>query len=479
MNYLTSRGVSPSAIQTFKLGWAPFEWDGLLKTLTKQGYPLLVLIKANLIQPSTSPSGGYDRFRGRVIFPLNDPRGQTLGFAGRILPPEFVPANIEVKESAKYVNTSETEVFHKRQLLYALDVNKTAIRASSRAIIVEGELDAIASWQAGVPEVVAIKGSSLTEEQVQVLKRYTETVILALDMDLAGDQAARRGIQVAEEAGLEVRLIRLTGGKDPAEIAQTDPENWKKLLQSSLEIYEFLLISAIERHTTATATAKRKIVAELVPIWRHISSRVVQAHWVAELARRLTLPESVIWQEVGAVHAHNFQPRPSSTPATNSQSAHRSFSEGGLPATTSRRQQLEELLIGKLLLNNPRQLLDNRVIELLTLPWVQRLISTIQTAADHLLDGELELTQLSLPVELQTVVAQAMMQVDRHDDPKVTPTRLLKELTIIHLQEHRHQLHQLLTNAEQQPAQDDTLNNLQKQINTLNLQLAQLGTEKV
>ncbi len=176
LNYILQRGISKQSLEKFKLGYAPAMWDGLQGFLVgKKGYKAEDLEKAGLIikrageQESRKVEGYYDRFRDRLMFPLSDHRGNVVGFAGRVLDPE-------VKE-AKYVNTPETAVYHKSDLLFPLDVTKEEIKKENCAMVVEGELDAISSYQVGLKNVVAIKGSALSEEQSRLLKRFCETEI--------------------------------------------------------------------------------------------------------------------------------------------------------------------------------------------------------------------------------------------------------------------------------------------------------------
>ncbi|MDP2861049.1 MAG: DNA primase, partial [bacterium] len=192
---LRERGLKLTTIKEFGLGFSPDSPIGLKKFLIdKKKFDPRDIERAGI----GYPKGGYfiDRLRGRVIFPLLDHRGNTVGFAGRVLP------GPNEKETAKYINTPETPVYHKSNLLYALNLTRQNIKRKNIAIVVEGELDAISSWQAGIKNVVAIKGSALTEDQVRLLSRFCKKAILCLDSDIAGDAAARRGVITAQDQGL-------------------------------------------------------------------------------------------------------------------------------------------------------------------------------------------------------------------------------------------------------------------------------------
>jgi len=283
------RRISADSIKRFKLGYAPKMWDGLIRFLVKKkGYQIKDLEKAGLV--IKKEGSYYDRFRDRLIFPLFDLRSNVCGFAGRIIKKD--------EEAPKYINTPETPIYHKSNLLYGLETTRQEIKKKNTAIVVEGEIDAIASYQAGVRNVVAIKGSALTEQQVRLLKRFCENIYLALDFDFAGDQAARRGIKIAEQAGLNIRMVRPLFGKDPDECVQKSPQLWRQSVKKAVPIWDFYLDSSFSRHRGKTAEEKKKIAEELIPILSEISNEIVKAHYVSLLAKRLKVSEEIILEEM-------------------------------------------------------------------------------------------------------------------------------------------------------------------------------------
>lgn len=284
MRYLKNRGISDKSIKTFALGYSPNSWDGLGKYLNKKGYDDALLETAGLVLKGGQ--GYYDRFRGRVMFTLKDHRGNVVGFAGRVLNPE--------EKEAKYINTSETPVYTKSNVLYGLDVTKAAIQKANEAIVMEGELDVISSFQAGVSNAVAIKGSALTEAHVNLLKRFTERLTFCLDADMAGDAAARRGIEVAERAGLDMRVVAIPGGKDPDDAVRDNPSLFKKAVEDAMPIYDYFLSSAMKRFDGKTAFGKKKIGEELVPVLARIENPIVQGHYVRALAEALDVGEEKV-----------------------------------------------------------------------------------------------------------------------------------------------------------------------------------------
>ena len=339
LDYILGRGISQKSLQLFKLGFAPNTWDSLQKFLVgKKGYKVETLEKAGLVikrdtqyakrntshvSRLTSYPNHYDRFRDRLMFPLKDHRGNICGFAGRILDPK--------QKEAKYINTPETLVYHKSDLLYGLNEAKEAIKKADEAILVEGELDMISSYQMGVKNVVAIKGSALTENQVQLLSRFTKNITFALDRDVAGDIAARRGIEIADNAGMAIKVVELEGGKDPDEVAQKNPQLWQKLVEEAVSVYDYLFDSAFSRFDFQTAAGKRKIGQELAPILAKISNEIVKAHYIRELGEKLGVREEAIAEEVAKVETKE-RPASAAMPVAKKE-------------TLSRREVLEEHLL--------------------------------------------------------------------------------------------------------------------------------------
>jgi DNA primase len=286
--YLKERGVSDKTIKTFMLGYSPNSWDGLSKFLRKKGYDEKLLETAGLLIPSAR--GGYDRFRGRVMFALRDHRGNTVGFSGRLL-------DKDIKE-AKYINTSETPVYIKGNMLYGLDVTKATIQKENEAIVMEGEFDVISSFQEGIGNVVAIKGSALTEAHVNLLRRFAERITFALDSDMAGDAASRRGIDIAQHAGLDLRVVSIPNGKDPDEAVREDPVLFKKAIKNAVPIYDYFLASAVKRFDPKTSFGKKKISEELIPHLAAIENPVVQSHYMKMVGEALDVSEDVIAESV-------------------------------------------------------------------------------------------------------------------------------------------------------------------------------------
>jgi len=294
LDYILGRGITRESLQLFKLGFAPDLWDSLQKFLVgKKGYRLELLDQAGLVIKSEKGRGFYDRFRGRLMFPLRDHRGNVAGFAGRVLKPG--------QEEAKYINTPETAIYHKSDLLYGLTETKEAVKKAERVILMEGELDVISSYQVGIKNAVAIKGSALTPSQVRLISRFTKNIVFAFDRDKSGDLATHRGIEVADAAEMAIEVIQLEGGKDVDEIAQKDPDFWRRLVKKPVPVYDYFLDSAAARFDAHTAEGKRKIGQEFIPILAKISNEIVQAHYVEKLAKKLAVPTDSIMAEIDKI----------------------------------------------------------------------------------------------------------------------------------------------------------------------------------
>lgn len=278
-DYLQERGIHQESIRDFGLGYAPQSWQGLWDYLVKKKQYEASLAQRTGMFVTSEQGRMYDRFRGRIMFPLTDFAGKVVGFSGRLL-------EKEVKE-AKYINTPETELYHKGELLYGMSRLKRQIREADRVVVMEGEMDVISSVQAFVPEVVAVKGSALTEAQVLLIRRLTKNIVLCLDADSAGQEAMKRAIEVSEAKAMSLRVIRLTGGKDPDELARSDPKAWRELSKQTISVYQFLMDLAFEQYDADTGEGHKKISESMAPVLNAIENEVERDFYVKKLASRL------------------------------------------------------------------------------------------------------------------------------------------------------------------------------------------------
>jgi DNA primase len=285
LEYLDSRGIRPQVAKKFQIGYAPNSWNSLLQFLKKKKYGEEEINDTGLLVKGER-GGFYDRFRGRLVFPIKDPRGNVVGFSGR---------NLEDKNTtAKYINTPETLLYHKRETLFGLDVTKEGIKKEKNAFIVEGEFDMIIPYQYGFTNFVAIKGSALTREQLMLLKRYTDKVTLALDADAAGEEAIQRGIQDAEQLDFEVGIVTFDYAKDPDEAVRKDEKAFKEILEKPLPVYDFLIQVLQKKYPDDNPFNKKKIGDEIIPFIDRINNPIVQSHYIKKLAGFLNVSESSI-----------------------------------------------------------------------------------------------------------------------------------------------------------------------------------------
>ena len=285
LDYLASRNIKQKIAEKFQLGYAPNSWSSLLHFLKKKKYQEEEINETGLLVKSEMGSY-YDRFRGRLIFPIKDPRGNIIGFSGRSLDSS--------DPSAKYINTPETILYHKRETLFGLDIAKESIKKDKNVFIVEGEFDAIVPYQEGFTNFVAIKGSALTREQLMLLKRYTDRITLALDADTAGEEAIQRGIQDAEQLDFEVGIVTFDYAKDPDEAVRKDEKEFKKILHKPIPVYDFLIQILEKKYPDDNPFNKKKIGDEIIPFIERINNPIVQSHYIKKLAEFLNVSESSI-----------------------------------------------------------------------------------------------------------------------------------------------------------------------------------------
>jgi len=289
--YLKERKINEKLWETFKVGFSLPEWDGLSKYLVnKKGYRGELLVAAGLA--IEGGRGVYDRFRGRIMFPLLDSAGRIVGFSGRILP------QLVKGDEGKYINSPETEIYHKGRMLYGFSNARLAIKKAGRVVLVEGQLDTISSYGAGISETVGVGGTALTTEMVEMLGKVTENITLALDNDPAGEAAMKRSIDLIEKRGMSIKMVEIDGGKDPDEIARNFPDKWREMVDSAVPVYEFFFNRLIGRYGIDTVEAIGKIVKEVVPMLSNIENSVIREVWVRKLALKIGVDKQRIEEEM-------------------------------------------------------------------------------------------------------------------------------------------------------------------------------------
>ena len=291
--YVEKRGISKEIINKFLIGFAPRDSRLIINYLLKKGFKLEDLMENGSFGKSQYNRGqNYDRFQDRLIFPQIDFRDRVVGFSGRILPSSNNP------NLAKYINSPETEIYHKSQMFFGLNLAKESIKKENTAIIVEGELDVITPFQAGIENVVAIKGTALTEEQLQLIRRYAETLILGLDSDFAGNKASIRSIELADKMDFEIRVLDLEGKyKDPDEAIKGDLAFFKRKLKEAESIWDFILNSSIKNYGVDSSKGKKMILLTILPFLAKINNLVIRSDYLRKVAVAINSDEDSVVEE--------------------------------------------------------------------------------------------------------------------------------------------------------------------------------------
>ena len=309
-SYLERRKLTPETVKEFRLGFSPDTWETLKNYLLNKDYKEKELAEAGLVI-EREEGGSYDRFRNRLMFPICDIQGRVTGFGARALD-DSLP---------KYINSPQTSIFDKSSSLYGIDRAKSAIRKKNLVIIVEGYMDVLTAHQHGWQNAVGSMGTALTEKQVGFIKRLTKNITLALDADLAGEEATLRGKAILAYSNVEANVILLPPGKDPDEVIREDPTLWQKLVEQALSILDFAFQSTISKVDVNKAKDKSLAVQKLLPSIHQIKDPVQQSHYLKRLARELKIEESSIKAALRESKTTEKRPQPTK-PAEQSRLAH-------------------------------------------------------------------------------------------------------------------------------------------------------------
>lgn len=286
--YVLEKRKQPEALlKLFQVGYAPESGYALVDYLTKKkNYNPQDLVDAGLA--FRQGSRVVDFFRNRIMFPITDPRGNIIAFSGRALDNTTMP---------KYVNTKETLLYKKGETVFGLHLARDEIKKQGSVILMEGEFDVISSHREGIGNTVAVKGTALTPEQIDLLRRYSQKLIFCFDTDSAGTSAQRRSIELIEKAGVAASVIVLPTGKDPDELLSTDPIAFKQAVKKDVHMYDFIIDSAVTQFDSSTVDGKRDILLKTVPYLSVIDNEVIKEHYIKKLAEKLgTSAESVVKQ---------------------------------------------------------------------------------------------------------------------------------------------------------------------------------------
>lgn len=287
--YALSRGLTEETVKTWGLGFAPAGWRAVFEKLTADGFTQAELLSAGLIKEADEKKGTfYDRFRNRLMFPIRDGAGRTVAFTGRALDPN---------DQAKYLNSPETELYKKSEILFGMDKAKDAIRQRGFTLLVEGQMDLLMLHQIGFGNTVALSGTALTPQHLSLMKRYADNLMLALDSDRAGLAATQKNAKTALLAGMEVKAVRLPAGKDPADSANDDPKALTKAIAEAPRIVDYFLIanSEVEPDPIKLIQLNRRTVLDIVSA---ISDEMKRSHYIEKIARSTDLDVTSVRDEL-------------------------------------------------------------------------------------------------------------------------------------------------------------------------------------
>lgn len=290
-DYLKSRGLTEETIKNFSLGFAPDGWQNLCQFLSDRRFSEEVIIKAGLAVRSSKSSGIYDRFRSRIMFPINDATGRVVGFSGRIFGPE------SEQTGGKYVNSPETLLYNKSKILYGYDRAKLAIRRADKCLIVEGQMDLLLSHQAGFQNTVAVSGTALTAEHLNLIRRLTDNLVMAFDGDAAGVSATSRSIALALEQNLNVRLVSLPANEDPASLILKDKNLWTKAVDEAKLVIDFWLDYLSEQKLEKLELI-HQIEKIIYPYLSLLTNNHDRDHYVTKISFLTQLPENGIREKL-------------------------------------------------------------------------------------------------------------------------------------------------------------------------------------
>jgi DNA primase len=411
--YLKNRGILPETWERFHLGFSSDRWDGFLRFATKEGIPVEVLEKAGLIRKRTSGGGYYDYFRGRLMFPIDDPQSRVIGFGARTLGDD-VP---------KYLNTAKTPVFDKSQVLYALPHARMGIRREERVAVVEGYTDAVMAHQAGLDFFVASLGTAFTSENARRLSRLAPRALLIFDGDDAGQKASERSLDLLVSESLDVRVYTVTDGKDPCDaiLSLGGPEFRRRLVEESVSLFEFKWRRTMESAGTEEAgpALRAKALDAFLSLFGRISNPVARKLELRQFSERLGVPEADMEERL----KHLLRLKPSALPRSDNvpvaSGEEARASAKGIP-------DLERVVLECILAlpHKAKAIWSQVPRELFT---DSSLLSLVASIERQLEDGEFSTTRLAHEVEDPATVARLMSRVE---DAEGNPTLDYEDLLL-------------------------------------------------
>lgn len=298
--YLHRRGLTDESIQKFQVGYAPDSFEETYMYLLGKGFTKNLLVNSGLaLAKETTVEKIYDRFRGRLMFPIRDNVGRIVAFGGRALSKDQEP---------KYVNSPESAIYHKSNVLYGFFQAKPALKHKGEAVIAEGYFDVIAAHQAGIEHTVAPCGTALGSRQLRLLKPFAQTILLAFDNDNAGQEAAKRAYEMSQEFEFLVKMVVIPDGKDPADYVRDHGQEFEQLIEKALPYGDFYYKKLFEMYGSDDVSAKKKILQEFLPFVHFMKSSIEKDEYVRRLALDLDLKEVQIYDEIKSFKLPSYHP---------------------------------------------------------------------------------------------------------------------------------------------------------------------------
>ena len=361
LNYLKTRGIPEDTIKHFKLGFAPDSWGFAIKEAKLEGYTDEELILSGIAVDKHKKNRIYDRFRNRIIFPIWNEQGKIVAFSGRTIDPD--------SKEGKYVNSPETRIFKKGNILYALPISRTGITKHKFAILCEGQIDVIAMHRAGYNNAVAPQGTAFTEDQARLLKRYTNKIYICFDGDTAGTKATFKALEILLSHNLEVKIISLPYGSDPDTILQTNgKEALVECVTNAKDFLDFTIDSLSKTYDLSSPFDKNRLVQEILSSISKINNSIIRTTSASLLAKRLGLSENAVLGELNNFNKKNFyrSRQPAVTKKTDIYEQNKKFTMN--PAIVKAEEMLLELsmlhgTVGRRLEDElPPEIISNTII---------------------------------------------------------------------------------------------------------------------
>jgi len=306
LSYLLGRGLSRESISKWRIGFARDEWRSLHDHLLGKGYSKENLLDAGLIKKTPDADKYYDTFRNRIMFPISDSTNRVIAFSGR--------AMREDDKNPKYLNSPETKIFYKSEVLYGFNIAKNYIRKLDYAVLVEGQMDLTMSHQAGVSNTVASSGTALTELHLKKIQKLTNRIIVAYDSDSSGEKAALRAAELGLSIGMEVKIASLPEGEDPASIIRGEGgvEKWKTALRESANLLDFALEKAIKNKSGRELT--KEVLKSVLPLVSLVKSEIEKSQFVKKLAIKMRVGEQAVWDDLKKIKINDINIPAEETP---------------------------------------------------------------------------------------------------------------------------------------------------------------------